>query len=54
MIVRYRKNGVLRRLKATPLSPFEFLAAQVLSRLLVAMGASLVVYAGAALLLEVA
>jgi ABC-type multidrug transport system permease subunit len=52
VIVRYRKNGVLRRLKATPLSPFEFLAAQVLSRLLVVMSASLVVYAGAALLLD--
>lgn len=52
VIVRYRKNGVLRRLKATPLTPFEFLAAQVLSRLLVVMGASLVVYGGAALLLD--
>lgn len=52
VIVRYRKNGVLRRLKATPLCPFEFLTAQVLSRLLVVMSASLVVYAGAALLLD--
>jgi len=52
VIVRYRKNGVLRRLKATPLRPFEFLAAQVLSRLLVVMSASLVVYGGAALLLD--
>ncbi len=33
VIVRYRKNGVLKRLKATPLSAFEFLAAQVISRL---------------------
>lgn len=33
VIVRYRKNGVLRRLKATPLSALEFLLAQVLSRL---------------------
>jgi ABC-type multidrug transport system permease subunit len=52
VVVRYRKNGVLRRLKATPLSPFELLAAQVLSRLLVVMGASLVVYLGAELLLD--
>ncbi len=52
VIVRYRKNGVLRRLKATPLTPFEFLAAQVLSRLLVVMSASLVVYSGVALLLD--
>ncbi len=52
VIVRYRKNGVLRRLKATPLSPFEFLTAQVLSRLLVVMSASLLVYGGAAMLLD--
>jgi ABC-type multidrug transport system permease subunit len=52
VIVRYRKNGVLRRLKATPLSPWEFLAAQVFSRLLVVLGASLVVYTGASLLLD--
>jgi ABC-type multidrug transport system permease subunit len=52
VIVRYRKNGVLRRLKATPLSPWEFLTAQVISRLLVVLTASLVVYLGAALLLD--
>jgi ABC-type multidrug transport system permease subunit len=52
VIVRYRKNGVLRRLKATPLSPFEFLVAQILSRLLVVLGASLIVYLGASLLLD--
>ena len=34
VIVRYRKNGVLKRLKATPLRPWEFLTAQVLSRLI--------------------
>ncbi|APZ42130.1 ABC transporter permease [Acidihalobacter ferrooxydans] len=33
VIVRYRRNGVLRRLKATPLGAFEFLTAQILSRL---------------------
>jgi ABC-2 type transport system permease protein len=52
VIVRYRKNGVLRRLKATPLTPFEFLTAQVLSRLLVVMAASLLVYVGVDLLLD--
>lgn len=46
-IVRYRKNGVLKRLKATPLRAFEFLAAQVLSRLLLIMTVLVVVYAGA-------
>jgi ABC-2 type transport system permease protein len=52
VIVRYRKNGVLRRLRATPLSAFEFLTAQVISRLAVVLGASALVYAGADLLLD--
>jgi ABC-2 type transport system permease protein len=52
VIVRYRKNGVLRRLQATPLSAFEFLTAQVLSRLAVVLTASVVVYIGADLLLD--
>jgi ABC-type multidrug transport system permease subunit len=52
VIVRYRKNGVLRRLRATPLSAFEFLSAQVLSRLAVVLTASAVVYLGADLLLD--
>lgn len=34
VIVRYRKSGVLRRIKTTPVSAFEFLAAQVFSRLI--------------------
>jgi ABC-2 type transport system permease protein len=46
-IVRYRKNGVLKRLKATPLSAFEFLAAQVVSRMVLVMGVFAVVYHGA-------
>jgi ABC-2 type transport system permease protein len=33
VIVRYRKNGYLKRLNATPLRAFEFLLAQLLSRL---------------------
>jgi ABC-type multidrug transport system permease subunit len=52
VVVRYRKNGVLRRLKATPLRPLEFLTAQVLSRLLVVMTSSTVVYLGALLILD--
>jgi len=54
VIVRYRKNGVLRRLQATPLSAFEFLSAQVLSRLAVVLTASVVVFVGADLLLDFA
>jgi len=52
VVVRYRKNGVLRRLKATPLTPIEFLIAQILSRLMVVLSSSLIVYAGALLLLD--
>ena len=52
VVVRYRKNGVLRRLQATPLSAFEFLGAQVLSRLAVVVGASVLVYVGADLFLN--
>ncbi|MCG6941588.1 MAG: ABC transporter permease [Thiohalocapsa sp.] len=52
VVVRYRKNGVLRRLKATPLRPLEFLSAQVLSRLMVVMASSTVVYLGALAILD--
>ncbi len=52
VVVRYRKNGVLRRLKATPLTPLEFLIAQILSRLMVVLTSSLIVYIGALFLLD--
>ncbi len=52
VIVRYRKNGVLRRLQATPLSAFEFLTAQVLSRLAVVLITSALVYVGADFFLD--
>ena len=45
-LVRYRKNGVLKRLKATPLRAFEFLTAQVVSRLILIMSVFTVVYQG--------
>ena len=46
VIVRYRKNSVLKRLKATPLSAFEFVSAQLLSRLFIVMFMSTIVYSG--------
>jgi ABC-2 type transport system permease protein len=46
VIVRYRKNGVLKRLKATPLSAMEFLAAQVTSRYILVMIVTILVYSG--------
>ncbi|MFV1982230.1 MAG: ABC transporter permease [Thiohalomonadales bacterium] len=45
VLVRYRKNGVLKRLKATPLTAIEFLCAQVLSRLLIALTVTTSVFA---------
>jgi ABC-type multidrug transport system permease subunit len=52
VIVRYRKNGVLRRLRATPLTAAEFLVAQILSRLLVVSSVTLLVFFGTNLLLD--
>jgi ABC-2 type transport system permease protein len=46
VIVRYRKNGFLKRLKATPLTPFEFLTAQMTSRLILIQTITIAVYAG--------
>ena len=46
VIVRYRKNAVLKRLKATPLSALEFVSAQLVSRLFIVMFMSSVVYIG--------
>jgi ABC-type multidrug transport system permease subunit len=37
VIVRYRKNGMLKRLKATPVTPLEYLASQIVSRLILIM-----------------
>jgi len=51
VVVRYRKNGVLKRLKATPLSALEFLAAQVVSRLWLIMAITTAVYIGCDLLI---
>jgi ABC-type multidrug transport system permease subunit len=46
VIVRYRKNGVLKRLKATPISAFNFLASQAASRLSIVLFTSIFVFAG--------
>ncbi len=46
VIVRYRKNGFLKRLKATPLGAFQFLLAQLVSRLLLIMLITVIVYEG--------
>lgn len=52
VIVRYRKSGFLKRLKATPLKAYEFLLAQMLSRLLLMMCITLIVYVGSSLFID--
>lgn len=37
VIVRYRKNGMLKRLKASPVTALEYLSAQIVSRLFLIM-----------------
>jgi len=46
VVLRYRKSGFLKRLHATPLSAFEFLSAQVLSRLGLILFVTAVLYVG--------
>ena len=46
VVLRYRKSGFLKRLHATPLTAFEFLSAQVLSRLTLILFITGVLYAG--------
>lgn len=46
VIVRYRKIGVLKRLKATPVTAFEYLTAQLLSRVVILMSTAAIVWIG--------
>jgi ABC-2 type transport system permease protein len=46
VVLRYRKSGFLKRLHATPLTAFEFLTAQVLSRLCLILFVSTILYFG--------
>ena len=46
VIVRYRKNGMLKRLKATPITAFEYLSAQVVSRILLILVVTAFVFYG--------
>jgi ABC-type multidrug transport system permease subunit len=51
VVLRYRKSGFLKRLHATPITAFEFLAAQVLSRLALILTVTTVLYAGVGLVI---
>jgi ABC-2 type transport system permease protein len=53
VVVRYRKNGFLKRLRATPLRAFEFITAQALSRLILTLGVQIVVFIGVKLFLDI-
>src|SRR6516225_5324912 len=46
VVLRYRKSGFLKRLHATPLTAFEFLTAQVLSRLGLTLLVTTILYVG--------
>src|SRR5690606_6063996 len=52
VIVRYRQNGVLKRLQATPVRPLQFIAAQLASRLWIVLAINIVIFAGCVLLLD--
>jgi ABC-type multidrug transport system permease subunit len=45
VVLRYRQSGFLKRLNATPLTAFEFLSAQVLSRLTIIVLITTLLYA---------
>ncbi len=51
VVVRYRKNGFLKRLRATPLTAFEFLTAQVASRMILVLLITSFIYVGTHLIL---
>jgi ABC-type multidrug transport system permease subunit len=44
VIVRYRKFGVLKRLRATPVTAMEFLSAQIMSRLWLLLSVNVVIF----------
>lgn len=50
VVVRYRKNGALKRLSTTPVTPFEFLTAQIVSRMFILLVTTVIVYVGCALI----
>ena len=53
VVVRYRKNGFLKRLRATPLRAIEFVIAQVASRMMLILLISGFVYFGTYYILDI-
>lgn len=54
VIVRYRKNGMLKRLKATPVTALEYLGVQIVSRMLLIMFVTIFVFYGTNLFIDYA
>jgi ABC-2 type transport system permease protein len=52
VVVRYRKNGVLKRLHATPLTAFEYLSAQMVSRLFLLLFTLTILWVGCNLIFD--
>lgn len=52
VIVRYRHNGVLKRLQATPVSALEFLSAQLASRLIIVVVVNSLIFVGCLVFLD--
>lgn len=52
VIVRYRRNGVLKRLQATPITALQFLSAQMSSRLLIVAAVNAIIFIGCYMTLD--
>lgn len=52
IIIRYRKNGVLKRMKATPVSAMNFLSAQAVSRFIIIILSSTLVFVGTSIFIR--
>ena len=52
VVVRYRRNGMLKRLKVTPVTAFDYICAQMASRVVILLGSCLVVFWGCDLLFD--
>ncbi|GAB4346939.1 MAG: ABC transporter permease [Gammaproteobacteria bacterium] len=53
VVVRYRKNGFLKRLNATPLRPIEFILAQITSRLFINLVTATALFLGVKYALDI-
>lgn len=53
VVVRYRKNGYLKRLNATPLRAIEFISAQITSRLMITLISTGLVFWGTSFFLRI-